>query len=156
MLKGQYLTKKIILLTFLFWKVIFPNNLLGQNYCNSDRFIDNNFFHHNKISIDTNITYGVAIDWLGFPDTQKFHIVYPKQTVDSLKYRPFVLLIHGGGFHTEDDFSNKNQWNKLCIMLAQRGFVAATIDYRVGWKDPDEEWTLMEIRHRPPPSPAAS
>ena len=50
------------------------------------------------------------------------------------------MLLHGGGFHTEDDFSQKKQWNKLCLMLAQRGFVTATIDYRVGWDDKDKEW----------------
>jgi predicted esterase len=50
------------------------------------------------------------------------------------------MLMHGGGFKPEDDFSNKNQWITLCRLLAKRGFVAATIDYRVGWTDRNKRW----------------
>ena len=132
--------KKLFLAALFFWTIIFPDNLFSQNYCQTNRFVNANFFTENKIQIDTSITYGVAIDWLGVVDTQKFHIAYPKLNIDTLQQRPFIMLMHGGGYHTEDDFSNKNQWNKLCLLLAERGFVAATIDYRVGWKDPDEDW----------------
>lgn len=125
---------------FLILLTIIPLTTLSQNYCHADRFTNPNFLSQDKIQIDTNITYGVAIDWLGMSDTQKFHISYPKLSIDSLKRSPFIMLIHGGGYHTEDDFSNKNQWNNLCDKLAKRGFVSATIDYRVGWEDPNEEW----------------
>jgi len=124
----------------MFWKVLFPYDADGQTYLQSNRFIDSKFFSDEKITIDSSVTYGVAIDWLGVADTQKFNIAYPKLNIDTLQRRPFVMLMHGGGYHTEDDFSNKNQWNDLCVLLAKRGFVAATIDYRVGWKDPDDDW----------------
>ncbi len=121
---------------------IIPLTTFCQNYCFSDRFTNSKFFSDEKIAIDTNVTYGVATDWRGVADTQKFNISYPKPTIDSLQYRPFIMLIHGGGFQTEDDFSNKNQWNKLCFILAKRGFVVATIDYRVGYIqiNPEDDW----------------
>lgn len=136
----QSLINKLLLPAFFFWN-IFSSNLLCQNHCQSDRFTNTEFFTAEQIEIDTGITYGVAIDWLGVTDTQKFHIVYPKPDIDTLQCRPFIMLIHGGGYHTEEgDWNDKNQWNELCRMLAKRGFVAATIDYRVGWNDPNEVW----------------
>ena len=40
---------------------------------------------------------------------------------------PAVLCIHGGGFRA----GSREGYNKLCLTLAQRGFVAATISYRL-------------------------
>ncbi|UPT68066.1 MAG: T9SS type A sorting domain-containing protein [Sphingobacteriales bacterium JAD_PAG50586_3] len=54
--------------------------------------------------------------------------VFPKLNVDTLPLRPFILIIHGGGFVS----GNKEDWNNDCREFAKRGFVAATIDYRLG------------------------
>jgi carboxylesterase type B len=51
--------------------------------------------------------------------------------------RPFILLIHGGGFRT----GCKSQLNEECLEFAKRGYVAATIDYRLGWVKGDEKQT---------------
>lgn len=40
---------------------------------------------------------------------------------------PAVLCIHGGGFRA----GSRESYNKLCLTLAQHGFVAATISYRL-------------------------
>lgn len=40
---------------------------------------------------------------------------------------PVVLCIHGGGFRA----GNREGYNSLCLTLAQRGFAAATISYRL-------------------------
>ncbi len=40
---------------------------------------------------------------------------------------PAVLCIHGGGFRA----GSREGYNKLCLTLAQHGFVAATISYRL-------------------------
>jgi acetyl esterase/lipase len=40
---------------------------------------------------------------------------------------PAVLCIHGGGFRA----GNRDRWNKLCRQLAERGYVAATVSYRL-------------------------
>ncbi len=49
--------------------------------------------------------------------------------------RPFILLIHGGGFRE----GCRTLMNKEGIEFAKRGYVAATIDYRVGWVPGDEK-----------------
>ncbi len=127
--------KKLFFAALLFWTIIFAGNAKSQDNFQSSRFFDSKFFNDEKIKIDTNVAYGVAIDWLGVADTQKFHIAYPKLNIGRQKYQPFIMLMHGGGYQTEDDFSNKNQWVELCFKLAKRGFVVATIDYRVGYKE---------------------
>lgn len=48
--------------------------------------------------------------------------------------RPFILLIHGGGFRT----GCKTIMDNECLEFAKRGYVAATINYRVGWVPGDE------------------
>lgn len=40
---------------------------------------------------------------------------------------PVVVCIHGGGFRA----GNREGYNSLCLTLAQRGFAAATISYRL-------------------------
>ena len=40
---------------------------------------------------------------------------------------PVVLCIHGGGFRA----GNREGYNSLCLTLAQRGFAAVTISYRL-------------------------
>ena len=49
--------------------------------------------------------------------------------------RPFILLIHGGGFRD----GCKTLMINECIEFAKRGYVAATIDYRIGWIPGDEQ-----------------
>jgi len=43
--------------------------------------------------------------------------------------RPFILLVHGGGFSFGCRLTAENE----CREFAKRGYVAATIDYRLGW-----------------------
>lgn len=105
----------------------------------SARYVKPGYFTEKDIVVDTGVVYGEATDWKGNRDVQKFNIFYPADRVETCNARPFILLFHGGGYHEEDEFCNRNQWNSLCMMLACRGFVAATVDYRVGWNDNGEE-----------------
>ena len=56
---------------------------------------------------------------------QKMDIIRPR--ADSTTPRPAVLLIHGGGFRA----GSKEGYIPLAIKLAERGYVAATINYRL-------------------------
>ena len=51
---------------------------------------------------------------------------------DSLKVRPLVLLIHGGGFYIGNKECKTNI--DLSKMLAGMGYVVAAIDYRIGFQ----------------------
>lgn len=61
------------------------------------------------------------------PKTERVADVVP--TCTGCK-RPFILLIHGGGF----GFGCKDNLEQECREFASRGYVAASIDYRLGWK----------------------
>jgi len=49
--------------------------------------------------------------------------------------RPFILLIHGGGFR----IGCRTGLTDECEEFAKRGYVVASIDYRLGWVQGDEK-----------------
>jgi len=60
----------------------------------------------------------------------KLDVYYPK--TDIFKNRPLVMLIHGGAFYIGSKESVAEQ--SLATSLAKRGYVVASIDYRLGFK----------------------
>lgn len=60
----------------------------------------------------------------------KLDVYYPK--TDLFKNRPLVMLIHGGAFYIGAKESACEK--ALATMLAQRGYLVASIDYRLGFK----------------------
>lgn len=79
---------------------------------------------------EKDIIYGRATNYKGRVTKLTMDIYYPKQSVDTLAIRPLIMLFHGGGFMRED----KAQTEKYCPLFAQRGFVVANINYRLGYK----------------------
>lgn len=63
------------------------------------------------------------------PDGQhlKLNLARPKDLSASA---PAVMCIHGGGFRA----GKRERWDKLCRQLAERGYVAATVTYRLAPK----------------------
>ena len=60
----------------------------------------------------------------------KLDVYYPK--TDLFKNRPLVMLIHGGAFYIG---SKESACEKaLATSLAKRGYLVASIDYRIGFK----------------------
>lgn len=60
----------------------------------------------------------------------KLDVYYPK--TDLFKNRPCVMLIHGGAFYIGSKESAAER--ELATTLAKRGYVVASIDYRLGFK----------------------
>lgn len=109
---------------------LFAGEVSGQ-YCTNDaRYTETAFFESSQVTIGSNIHYGVALDFMGNPDTLVMDLYYPNLAVDVSPGRPFVMLIHGGGFSSGDKQSGDIK--DLCIHLARRGFVCASINYRLG------------------------
>jgi poly(3-hydroxybutyrate) depolymerase len=77
---------------------------------------------------ERNIVYGSNINSEGKNQALNMDIYYPPNIVDGKKY-PMVMLIHGGTFLN----GNKENMGALCKQLADSGFVAVTINYRLGW-----------------------
>src|ERR1043165_1364734 len=118
--------------TIIFLLIInFREPLFSQtNYCIQNRFSPAYYFDSSEIKIDSNIVYGWAARWPStVVDTLKMDVFYPDETIDPLAQRPFIMFIHGGAFEAGD----RHDMDYLCMEMARRGFVTATMSYRLGW-----------------------
>ncbi len=107
-------------------------SFLKAQYCEiENRFTQSDYFSLLEIDSITNVQYGTANDFLGTSQNLKMDLYFPKESVDELDKKPFILLIHGGGFYSGDRSHKKAE----CIKFAQNGFVTATISYRLDWDD---------------------
>jgi acetyl esterase/lipase len=71
--------------------------------------------------------YGSAVNYRGQVENLFLDFYQPRG--DTLSQRPLVIYVHGGGFK---EFDRKQMHIKaLCDNLARRGYVAASIDYRL-------------------------
>jgi acetyl esterase/lipase len=79
-------------------------------------------------SIAAEIVFEQGIEYAN-PDGQhlQLNLARPKQATGR---SPAVLCIHGGGFRA----GKREGWDKRCQQLAERGFVAATVSYRLAPK----------------------
>lgn len=75
-----------------------------------------------------NVIYGQNINYQGKNESLSMDIYFPTNMVAGKKY-PLAITIHGGGYIS----GTKESAGLKCQILADSGFVAATIDYRVGW-----------------------
>lgn len=117
--------KYFILVYCLFW-VSF--DATSQNICSSRRYIDS-IFSNSQIKKDSNIIYARSKNLSGQLQDLQMDIYYPSTTADTMKKRPLVILIHGGAFMA----GNRNDMAFQCKEYAKRGFIAATLSYRLGW-----------------------
>ncbi len=77
----------------------------------------------------TNIQYGLVMNIKGIEEKLLLDIIKPPSE-DTMKNRPLLIFIHGGGF--KNNSKNGAYSSKVCNSFAKRGYVAATIDYRLG------------------------
>lgn len=101
----------------------------AQQYCIPGRFDTNYCFTSQQIQVEDNIQYGQNTNWQGSVVDLDYIIAYPNAEADTMSKRPFILLIHGGGFID----GNKYQMAPVMMDFAQRGYVCASINYRIGW-----------------------
>jgi hypothetical protein len=113
---------------------LFIYNFSIAQYCTSDsRFTEKKYFSISQIDSTLDLSYGNALNWQNSNEDLKLDIYYPSLNHDNLTKRPFILLIHGGSFL----FGDKADWRLLCREFAKRGFVVATINYRLGYGSND-------------------
>ncbi|MCU0428766.1 MAG: alpha/beta hydrolase fold domain-containing protein [Cytophagaceae bacterium] len=109
----------------------FYGTLFGQYCTNDSRYSERPYFDSTEISVGANIQFGTALDYLGNAYTLRMDLYYPNLAVDLSPKRPFVMLFHGGGFISGDKQSGDIK--DLCFHMARRGFVCATVNYRLGY-----------------------
>ena len=118
---GIILWPKLFLAIYI---LVSGHEILGQTNC-LDRFKNNVF---QNISISNDILYG---NNLTHDSTiQNLLLDFYEPFGDSLSHRPLILFIHGGGFigGTKNDIKLAT----LCDRFAKKGYVTASIEYRVG------------------------
>jgi hypothetical protein len=131
---GEFIfSKRLATRTFLFFLLFFSVvSIRAQSleYCIPGRFSEVPCFDSSAIRIDSNLLFAWPENYFSQAiDSLKMDIYYPDLTADTLGKRPFILLIHGGAFLA----GARTDMNYLCMEFARRGFVTATIDYRLGW-----------------------
>lgn len=85
-----------------------------------------------------NVTYGTAINFNGSIDTLTMDIYTPIcDEINHISRKPLLIWIHGGAFLA----GNKNEMTTLCKRFAKRGYVTATINYRLGFIPDDLAWS---------------
>ncbi len=89
--------------------------------CDGDRYIDPVITNYGQ----DEIKYGRNINPAGDSVDLFMDVYYPES--DPVDARPLVVLAHGGSFIG----GNRQDMEDYCIRLAERGYVAATVDYRL-------------------------
>ncbi len=94
--------------------------------CSNGRYATDVFAN---VSLTSNITYGANASFLGANTSLKLDFYSP--TGDTEPNRPLIIWVHGGSFlggsKTDVDVQSLSQ------RFAKKGFVCASIDYRVGF-----------------------
>lgn len=102
----------------------------GQHCTNDLRYTEAVFFDSTEITVGANIQYGIANNHLGNPTPLLMDLYYPNLGSDPATARPMIMLFHGGGFSSGD--KQLGDIKDLCFHLAMRGFVCASVNYRLG------------------------
>ncbi|HRH60283.1 MAG TPA: alpha/beta hydrolase, partial [Chitinophagaceae bacterium] len=79
----------------------------------------------------TTVVFGANLDYHDVMDTLRADIYQPQQDDDTA--RAMIIYVHGGGF--VKGTRNDSSIQALCRKLTARGYVTATIDYRIGISD---------------------
>jgi dienelactone hydrolase len=86
------------------------------------RYVDPVF---TQVNVARDLSYGSAPDNNGNPVDLKLDLYQPAG--DTVAQRPALIWVHGGGFYTGD----KSEVESRARYFAQRGYVVATINYRL-------------------------
>jgi carboxylesterase type B len=107
-------------------------NIFCQSYCIYGR-VDAYLFNDDDINIDYNVMYGEAINYNGENELLSLDIYYPNPEINTLDKKPLVVFFHGGSLSGGDKGSDGAA--ELNLDLAKKGFVYASVNYRLGWNE---------------------
>ncbi len=91
-----------------------------------------------------NTQYGEAVNVKG--ESEKLYLDTFSPQGDTLKKRPLLICIHGGGFVNGD--KGKGFQDFFCRKLALRGYVTSTINYRMGIQSPKTDTAYFDAMYR--------
>jgi hypothetical protein len=111
-------------------------SMLLSNFVFSQQWIDKKYVYDSTL----NVVYGTAINFNGGIDTLKLDLYQP--ICDDSKHiskKPLMIVIHGGAFLAGD--KNETTISALCRQFAKRGYVTASINYRLGFIADEAAWS---------------
>ncbi len=100
----------------------------SQNCPTDGRFTEIDYFSEAEIDSVWDVQYGTALNVDGEMQNLFIDYYFPKNELDDMTQRPFILLIHGGSFV----FGDKSSMRYDCKELAKKGYVVGTMSYRLG------------------------
>lgn len=113
--------KKTLLVSIVF-SALCAGLLSAQNPgCDGSRYLNNVFPSVKK----TTVAYAPTVNHLGQNINLSMDVYEPAG--DNLAARPVVILAHGGSFI----FGDKSMMQQWCELLAKKGYVAVSIQYRL-------------------------
>jgi acetyl esterase/lipase len=117
--------------------------LPAQDAGAAERYVDEVF---SSVTVTSNLAYGQAIDEFGQLETLRLDVYRP--TGDTLTSRPVVIFVHGGGFTG----GNKTSPDAVdyATRMAKRGFVSASINYRLregGFPPEEQAQVILDAKH---------
>lgn len=117
---------------FFFLLTTFFYSVQGQNYpyCISGLYSEFQYYTPFALQHQYDVVYGIAPDTSGNMQNLTMDLHYPHLNVDPMPARPLIVLIHGG----ELLYGDKNDMSVYAKNLAASGYVAANINYRLGWQ----------------------
>ncbi len=134
----------------------FALGLCFQSAAQGDRYVDEVF---DEISISEGVVYGenftiepfLTGNFVAERDDLLMDVYQPEG--DDLAERPLVLLFHTGNFApfplngSTGGFRTDSAIVEIANQLTRRGFVVASVDYRLGWFpfDPDQEVRVFSL-----------
>lgn len=111
--------------------------ILSLTFCHvqSQKWIEKSYTYESK----TNLIYGKAINFAGGIDTLRLDVFLPNcDDPDHSSKRPLLLWFHGGSFLAGDKDDAGIQY--LCKEFAKRGYVTASVQYRLGFVADEILW----------------
>ncbi|MBU6325174.1 MAG: alpha/beta hydrolase, partial [Bacteroidetes bacterium] len=121
-----------LLLVFLFPAAAHSVHAQSGAYCIENRFSESSYFELSDLSVTRSVVYSVVRRWPGNGvDTLKMDVYSPDTLRDPLTSRPAILFMHGGAWLLGNRADAGIQ--QKCVDWAKRGFVVASVSYRLGW-----------------------
>lgn len=94
---------------------------------NAQNYVDTLY----QVESESDLVYGVDTGFAGRLDTLRLDLCFPSNAPDLKCGRPLMLIIHGGAWAAGD--KDEGYVARLKRDFAKRGFVTASINYRLGF-----------------------
>jgi acetyl esterase/lipase len=125
---SSFASSKYYMRPILIILCLFLLNQLSFGQCDTNRYVNPIF---NTVYKHSNVKYGEAPVWnIPYNNTDLFMDIY-EPVGDVLTQRPLMLWVHPGGFLLGD--KELDDMVALCDSFARRGYVTASIGYRLGF-----------------------